>query len=273
MKFISKKWQITIIILAAITGGSFVMEHFVDFNPVTVVINTVASPVKHGFSYIAHSLNDAKEFVWDMRAYKADNEKLAAENIKLKRENRGISAYKSENERLRKLLDLETNMKEYTTVAAEVISVSHNEEYRKVEISKGTAAGIARGNAVITADGLVGRVSEAGPNYAIVDTILDPESIIGIKVSRSGGTGLVEGDHELARNAQCKLTFVDKETPVIVGDVIETSGSGGAYPSGLVIGTVVNVSADRSGTLNYGVIDTGVDFDMLREVLVITATE
>lgn len=273
MKFISKKWQITIIILAVIAGGSFVLEHFVDFNPVTVAINTIASPVKHGFSYVSHSLNSVKEFVWDMRAYKEDNKRLASENIELKRENRSISEYKSENERLRKLLDLKVNSEEYTTVAAEVISFSHNDEYRRVEISKGTAAGIVKGNAVITADGLVGRVSEAGPNYAMVETILDPESIIGIKVSRSGGTGLVEGDYDLARNAQCKLTFVDKETPVIVGDVIETSGSGGAYPAGLVIGTVMNISADRSGTLNYAVIDTAVNFDMLREVLVITATE
>ncbi len=273
MKFFSKKWQITIIILAVIAGGSFILEHFVDFNPVTVAINTVASPVKHGFSYISHSLNSVKEFVWNMRAYKEDNQRLASENIELKRENRSISEYKSENERLRKLLDLKVNAEEYTTVAAEVIAVSHNDDYRRVEISKGTLAGIAKGNAVITADGLVGRVIEAGSNYAMVETILAPESIIGIKVSRSGGSGLVEGDYDLARNAQCKLTFVDKETPVIVGDVIETSGSGGAYPAGLVIGTVMNISADRSGTLNYAVIDTAVNFDMLREVLVITATE
>lgn len=273
MGFFSKKWQITVIVLAVISGGSFVMEHFVEFNPVTLAINTIASPVKHGFSYIANSLDTAKNFIWDMRAYKEDNERLAAENMELKRENRDIVAYKSENERLKKLLDLQTNMTEFTTVAADVISVSYIEAYRTVEISKGSVAGITKGNVVITADGLVGRVSEVGPNYAMVETIIDPESVIGIKVTRSGGTGLVEGDEELAKNAQCKLTFIDKETLVIVGDVIETSGSGGIYPAGLVIGTVVNVSANRSGVLNYAVIDTGVDFDMMREVLVITATE
>lgn len=272
MGFFSKKWQVTIIVLAIISGGSFVLEHFVGFNPVTLAINSVASPVKRGFSYVANSLDTAKTFIWDMRAYKEDNERLVTENIQLKRENRGISTYKSENERLKKLLDLQTNT-EYTTVAAEVISISYTEQYRLVEISKGSVAGIAKGDAVITAEGLVGRVSEVGPNYAIVETILDPESVIGIKVSRSGGTGLVEGDEELAKNAQCKLTFVDKETPVIVGDVIETSGSGGIYPPGIIIGTVVNISANRSGTLNYAVIDTGVDFDVVREVLVITATE
>lgn len=271
MKLFSKKWQLTIIILAVLSAGGFVLDHFIGFNPVVVAINTIASPIKHGFSYIAHSINEAKVFVWDMRAYKADNERLYAENIKLKRENRETSEYRAENERLRKLLDLQTNSAEYTTIAAEVISISHTEEYQSLEISKGSLAGVAKGDAVITAEGLVGRVTEVGPNFAIVETILDPESLIGIKVSRSGGTGLVEGDETLSKDAQCKLTFVDKETPVIVGDIIETSGSGGIYPAGVVIGTVISVSADRSGSLNYAVIGTGVNFDLLREVLVITS--
>lgn len=270
MGFISKKWKITIVILAVICGGSFILDHFIGFNPVAVAVNTVASPIKKGFSYIANSLADAKNFVWDMRAYKEDNKRLEAENIQLRRENKGISTYKTENDRLKALLELQGSMEDYTTVAASVISVSQAGNYQMIEISKGALSGISEGATVITPDGLVGKVSQAGPNYALVETILDPESVIGIKVSRTGGTGLVEGDHEFAENYQCKLSFVDKETPVIVGDIVETSGSGEIYPPGIVIGTVINISADRSGSLSFAAIDTAVDFAMLREVLVIT---
>lgn len=274
MSFFSKNWKSTIIVIAAISAGCFVIEHFAGFNPVSTVVNTVASPLKSGVSYIAHSLGNARDFIWDMRAYKSDNEKLESEIIKLKQEARDVSAYKEENERLSALLELKNSTaNEYTSVAASVISYSQSEWYRAIEINKGAINGISEGAAVITPDGIVGSVTEVGPSYSIVTTILDKSSVIGIKVSRTEGTGLAEGDDELAKDLKCKLSFLDRDTPIIVGDVIEASGSGGIYPQGLVIGTVVNVSANSAGTLNYAEIDPAVDFSSLRSVLVITGTK
>ncbi len=274
MSFFSKNWKSTIIVIAAISAGCFVIEHFAGFNPVSAVVNTVASPLKSGVSYIAYSLGNVRDIIWDMRVYKSDNEKLEAEIIRLKQEARDISAYKEENERLSALLELKNSTAdEYTSVAASVISYSQNEWYRVIEINKGAINGISKGAAVITPDGIVGSVTEVGPSYSIVTTILDKSSVIGIKVSRTDGTGLAEGDDELAKDLKCKLSFLDRDTPIIVGDVIEASGSGGIYPQGLVIGTVVNVSANSAGTLNYAEIDPAVDFSSLRNVLVITSTK
>lgn len=270
MGFFSKNWKTAVILVAAISAGCFVVEHFAGFNPVTAVVNTVASPVKSGFAYIAHSLEGVRDFVWDMRAYKEDNEKLEAEIIKLKREARDISAYKEENERLSALLELKTSSEDYNSVAASVISYSQSGRYRVIELNKGTLQGVNVGCAVITPDGVVGSVTEVGPSYSIVTTILDKSSVTAIKVSRTDGTGLVEGDDELAKDLKCKLSFLDRNTPVIVGDVVETSGSGGLYPPGLVIGTVINISANSAGTLNYAEIDPAVDFGELKSVLVIT---
>ena len=269
MGFISKKWRTTVIIIAAICGGGFILEHFIGFNPVSEAVNTVASPIKSGFSYIAHSLETARDFIWEMRAYKADNERLEAEIIKLKRENRDAGEYKEENERLLKLLELKESVSDRETVAAKVVSHSQNNWYQQVEINKGSLSGISEGSAVITPDGVVGSITKVGANYSIVTTILDPSSVMGIKIARTDGTGLCEGDEELAGNAQCKLSFVDRNTPVIVGDVVVSSGSGGIYPAGLNIGTVISVSADRTGALSFALIDPAVDFDRLREVLII----
>ncbi len=273
MNFFSKNWRITVIVIAAIAAGCFVFEHFAGVNPVSAVVNTVAAPIKNGFSYVAHSLENVRDFVWDMRAYKEDNERLEAEIIKLKQEARDISAYKEENERLEELLNLKNSSEKFTSVAADVISYSQSGWYRAIEINKGTLQGINQGAAVITPEGVVGTVTEAGPGYSIITTILDKSSVTGIKVSRTDGTGLVEGDDELAKDLKCKLSFLDRNTPIIVGDVIETSGSGGLYPAGLVIGTVVSVSADSAGTLNYAQIDPAVDFSRLNHVLVITGTK
>lgn len=269
MGFISKKWRATIIIIAAICGGGFVLEHFIGFNPVTEAVNVVAAPIKSGFSYIAHSLESARDFVWEMRAYKADNEKLEAQIIKLKTQQRDAGQYKEENERLLKLLELKESITDKETVAAKVVSHSQNSWYQQIEISKGSLSGISEGCAVITPEGVVGRITKVGANYSIVTTIVDASSVMGVKIARTDGTGLCEGDEELADDMQCKLSFVDRNTPVIVGDVVVSSGSGGIYPEGLNIGTVISVSADRTGALHFALIDPAVDFGLLREVLVI----
>ncbi|MGN0162911.1 MAG: rod shape-determining protein MreC [Candidatus Ornithomonoglobus sp.] len=269
MKFFSKKWRVILIIAVLLAAAGFGLEHFTGYNPVSTVVNTIAAPVKTGFSYIASSVANFRDFIWDMRAYKEDNARLVAENNELKMMLKDVSAYREENENLQELLDLKNSMVEYSTVAARVISYSGNNWYELVEINKGSLSGLAVGNAVLTEDGVVGRITSVGPNYSIVRTILDSESAVGIKVSRTEGSGLVEGDDELIGSAQCKLSFLDRNTPLIVGDIVETSGTGGIFPAGFVVGTVMSISADSTGALNYAVINPAVDFDKLSEVLVI----
>ncbi len=269
MSFFLKKWRITIIVIAIIAAASFVLEHFMGENPITVGIRTVTSPIRTGFSYIAGEITGFRDFIIDMRAYKADNERLEAENIELKRQNRDVAVYREENERLKALLDLQDSMTQYSTVAARVIAYSDSNWYDTVEINKGAVNGISVGNAVITPEGVVGRVTEVGPTYSVVTTLLDPSAAIGIRISRTGGNGLVEGDEQLSRQMQCQLTFLDRSTPVIIDDVVETSGTGGIYPPGLVIGTIINISADSTGSLINAVVSPAVEFDSLQDVLVI----
>ena len=269
MSFFSKKCRVALAAAAVVVAAGFVTEHFAGVNPIGTVVKTIASPVQTGFSYIAGAVENACRFVWDMRAYKADNEALEAENLQLKQQNRDTATYREENERLQELLDLKDSIADYSTVAARVISYSANNWYETIEINKGSMSGLSEGNAVITSDGVVGKITETGPNYSIVTTILDSSSAVGIRVSRTGGSGLVEGDSELAANNQCKLSFLDRSTPIIVGDVVETSGSGGIYPPGFIIGSIISVSADSTGNLKYAVIDPAVDFGNLHEVLVI----
>lgn len=269
MKFFIKKWKLILIIAAVIAATGFVSEHFTNVNPAGVVINTITAPIKTGFSYISGSITGFRDFIWDMRSYKADNERLEAENVELRRQLNDVTAYREENENLRQLLELQNSMTRYTTVAARVISYSGNNWYETIEINKGAMSGLKVGNAVLTQDGVVGRVTEVGPNYAKVKTILDSSSAVGIYVMRTGGSGLVEGDRDMVSDKKCKLSFLDRSTPLIAGDVVETSGTGGIFPAGLVVGTVMSISADNAGTLNYAVINPAVDFDKLREVLVI----
>ena len=245
------------------------VAHFGGSNPVSNAIRSVFAPFQSGFAYITNNIRGTADFLAESKTYKEENERLLAENNELKRQNRDITSYREENEELKRLLGLGRNIDGYTTVAATVIAYSPNNWYDTIEISKGSLSGIKVGNAVITPDGVVGKVTETGPNWALVSTIIGPDNAMGVKISRTGDVAVVEGDRELYRNSVCKMTFIDKDSNLIVGDLLETSGSGGIYPEGLVVGSVREVNADAMGNLNYAVVEPSVDFSRLHSVLVI----
>lgn len=251
-----------VIILAAIA-------HFGGSNPVSTVLRTVFSPFQNGMAYIVNKVDGTVDFILEMKSYKEENERLVAEINELKKQNRDITNYHEENERLKELLEMQTSLDAYSTVAASVIAYSSNNSYDTIQISKGTLAGVKEGNAVITPDGVVGKVIEAGPTWSVVSTILNPDNALGVKVSRTGDVAVVEGDSELYSQNYCKMSFIDKGSNLIVGDILETSGSGGIYPAGLSVGAIRDVNSDSMGNLNYATVEPLVDFDKLYEVLVI----
>ena len=245
------------------------IAHFGGANPVSMVLRTVFSPFQNGVAYIANKVEDTTEFIREMRSYKDENEKLVSEINELKKQNKDVTNYREENERLREILELQSSMDGYSTVAASVIAYSSNNWYDTIQISKGSLAGVAVGNAVITPDGVVGKVVETGPTWSTVSTILNPDNAMGVKISRTGDVAVVEGDDELYSQSYCKMTFIDKGSNLIVGDLLETSGSGGVYPAGLMVGAIREINSDAMGNLNYATVEPLVDFDKLYEVLVI----
>ena len=264
-----KKLGTAAAIIAAVAALTAVITHFSGSNPVSGAVKTVFSPFRSGASFIAGSIESRINFIREAAAYKTENDRLASELTELKKKTREIASYQEENDRLNELLDLRESMTEYSTVAASVIGYSSSRWYDTLELNKGTLAGVEKGNTVIVKSGVVGTVTETGPNWSIVETIINPSSATGIKVARTGDIGVVEGDSELCRKIYCKLSFVDKGASIIVGDILETSGSGGIYPPGLNIGKIREIYADNMGTLNYAIVEPETDFKNLHEVLII----
>lgn len=252
-----------VLICAAIT-------HFGGSNPVAMVLRTVISPFQNGVAYISHKVQDTADFVIEMKSYKDENERLVSEINELKKQNRDITNYREENERLREILGLKDGMTGNSTIAASVIAYSANNWYDTLQINKGSLAGVNVGNAVITPDGVVGKIAEVGPTWSLVSTILNPDNAMGVRISRTGDVAVVEGDSELYSNNYCKMTFIDKGSSLIIGDLLETSGSGGVYPAGLSVGAIREINSDAMGNLNFATVEPLVDFNKLYEVLVIT---
>lgn len=262
-------------IAAIVTAAALlcaVIAHFGGANPVSKVLRTVFSPFQSGTAYITNKVKSTVDFIIEMKSYKDENERLIKEINELKKQNRDVTNYREENERLTEILDLQDSLDGYSTVAASVIAYSSNNRYDTIQISKGSLAGVAVGNAVITPDGVVGKVTETGPTWSIVSTILNPDNAMGVKVSRTGDVAVVEGDEEIYDKNYCKMTFIDKGSNLIAGDLLETSGSGGIYPPGLSVGAVREIDSDAMGNLNYATVEPLVDFNKLYELLVINGT-
>ena len=106
----------------------------------------------------------------------------------------------------------------------------------------------------------------------VLHGLLNPDNAMGVKVSRTSDVAVVEGDSELYSQNYCKMTFIDKGSNLIIGDILETSGSGGIYPAGLSVGVIREINSDAMGNLNYATVEPLVDFNKLYEVLVINGT-
>lgn len=269
MSFFKKKTGTAIIIVVALAVVGGVLTHVTGHNPLVTAVKTVITPFQSGCSYISYQIERGVNFIWEADTYKAQNEELQSRVTELEMQNREIAQYRSENERLSELLDLKNSLSQFETVAARVIGYSSNRQYDKIEINKGILNGIEKGNPVICKDGVVGIVEEAGTDWATVKTIVEPNAAVGIRVSRTGDIGVVEGDSNMSVDSKCKLTFVDKGVNIIVGDLLETSGAGGIYPAGFAVGTIREISTDNMGILNYAVVEPKVNMAKLREVLVI----
>lgn len=242
-------------------------------NPVANVVRTIFYPAQMLVTKVTSSVNDFTVFIWEMQSYKGENERLVSEINELKKESRSIEDYKEENERLSSLLTLKEQITDYETEAAQVISYGGGNWYDSIQINKGTKHGLAIENIVITTDGVMGQITEIGKNWAKVSTIINPDNAVGVRIIRTSDIAIVEGDILLSQQAQCKMSFISKGASIVIGDILETSGLGGVYPSGLSVGKVREIKSDNTGTLQYAVIEPFVNFDKIHEVLVIKTTE
>lgn len=269
MSFFKKKGVLPSVIVTAAVALCVVIVHFTGSNPISNAVRTVFVPFQNGFSYISAKVDGFVNFIWEAHSYKEMNDKLNAELISIKSSVMDAQKYREENERLHELLDLKNSMEEHDTVAAKVISYSNNNWYDTIEINKGSADGIQEGDCVITGKGVVGRVLDVGANWSTVSSVINTGSSTGIRVSRTGDIGVVEGDGELCMEGVCRVSFIENNSGLIVGDILETSGSGGIYPPGYVVGSIAEVKTDNTGKLSSAIVKPTVDFANLREVLII----
>ena len=232
-------------------------------------IGLILSPFQNAVSWVGDNVIFVKTTVNDIMNVHEQNKALQAEVEELRAKNLAANEFEAENQRLRALLGYKESATQFDLVAARVIGREAASWSSTIVINRGSMDGIANDMAVVTAMGLVGHISEAGLNSSKVQLILDPRSSVGTLIQRpeSRVAGIVEGD--INDPTAPRMVNIPKNSDVIVGDVVVTSGFGGVYPKGIVVGKIKDIQNEESGLLKYGVVETTVNFQKLEDVAII----
>ena len=236
------------------------------------VAMVIMAPFQRAFSWAGSQLIFVRDTVREISHLHEQNKQLREEVEILRAQNLTASEYASENQRLRNLLGYKQTAVQFDLVAASVIGRESASWSSVIVINRGTLDGVANNMAVVTEMGLVGHVKEAGVSSSKVQLLIDPRSSVGTLIQRpeSRVAGIVEGD--VKNPSYPRMVNIPKDSDVKVDDMVVTSGFGGVYPKGLVVGKIIEMHNEEGGLLMYGVIDTSVDFQKLEDVAVIVAS-
>ncbi|MGH7763736.1 MAG: rod shape-determining protein MreC [Candidatus Dormibacteraceae bacterium] len=203
------------------------------------------APLESGLTAASAEVDRATSVLGDISSLRAENEHLRADDQALRRQLVELNAAGAENATLRQALEFERSFG-HRLVAAQVVGLGPDGFSRTLEIDRGTADGVQAGMVVTTGAGLLGRVSEAGPHAAIVQTLADPQSRVNVFLAKSNLQGTVfGGPAALQLRIDHNLGLVASN-----GEWALTSGVGGGYPRGLVVGEIASVAHHDSSTFD-----------------------
>ncbi len=229
------------------------------------VMLTMLSPAQDAIDSVAHGSIGLVRNYFDLVNVRRDNDRLKAELAELKTSQSRLVELETENRHLAELLDLR-DVLGGNSIAANVIGSDANGLARTLVISQGASSGLRPGMAVLSFQGVVGRVIAVSPHAARVLIIDDHNSALDSFDQRTRARGIVAGvvDDGLT------MKYVERSQDVHPGDVIVTSGLDGIFPRGLLIGTIKSVSGEGPGMFLNVTITPAVDFRGLEQVLVVT---
>jgi rod shape-determining protein MreC len=193
-----------------------------------------------------------------------ENRMLKQKIAELQTESHRMEEMRLANERLKQLLQFRERNSP-SMIGAEVIGQDSSSWFKSVTVDKGERDGVRKGMAVISPAGVIGQILKIAPHYATVLLITDYNSAVDSIVERTRAKAIVEGKGE----NRCQLKYLLRTEEVAVGDAVVTSGLGGNFPKGLMVGEVKKVDKKGHGVFQYAELVPSVDMTRLEEVLII----
>lgn len=254
---------VLLLVLVTVTAG--------ENSKLSVVRNIITVPLsllQKGIAAIGDKIKDTVNFFRDSRTAIAENEELREQVRQMESELDKVYRLQKENENLKKLLSFKEQFTQ-ETVGCNIISKDSGILFEIFTIDRGSKDGISVNDPVLNADGLVGRVSRVDLLSSKVVSIIDTESSVSARLSKSRDLVILRGDAELRTEGLCRLDYVPPDVEISVGDKVETSGMSSLYPKGVIIGEIVQVIKNEGQFDYHAIIKPAVDFKRLEEVVVI----
>ena len=230
----------------------------------------VRAPLQKAATVTAQWLESIYGYIYKYDQLRAENEQLRTQLAEAQAQAREGQEAIAENERYRDLLGFTQRHTDFELEPANVVSYGASNWSSTLTLSKGSDSGIEVGDCVMNESGaLVGQVIETGSTWATVRTVIDVDMSVGGYVSGSGATAMVLGDFTLMQQGCARFGYLAEGMSIFTGDTVLTSGKGGAFPAGLVVGTITDVRTEAGGQQTYGVITPACDLGELLQVFVI----
>ena len=248
---------------------SFALE-FTD-SPVKDVVGVVLTPIQSGINHVGGWFSGKMDYFEDNLKLAAQNEELQSQVDQLTVENTQLLQDKDELNSLRDLYELDHKYETYEKVGARVISKDDSSNwFSTFTIDKGSNDGLAVDMNVMAGSGLVGIITDVGPNWATVRSIIDDYSNVNAQISETEDTCIIAGDLSLTDEGTVRLVKLnDPDSKVKVGDTVVTSQISDIFLPGILIGYVSEIGVDSNNLTHSGLVSTVVDFKDIKEVLVI----
>lgn len=239
-----------------------------EMNAVDRTVMRVAAPLQYFAAATARGISGIiGDYVY-LVDVKADNNKLAYENARLRSKLREFTAVQIENNRLSRLLSLRESIPDEVASAA-VIGKNTTEYFRVAELTLDAPGVAVRANMpVVSLDGAVGTVMRVAGDRIDVQLTVDSGFGVDVVVERTGARGFVRGVGDPARYA-VRVEYVQRTDQVDVGDLLVTSGVGCRFPKGIAVARVVRVTKRDFGIYQEVDAEPTVDFSRLEDVLII----
>jgi len=262
---------ITIIIIFVLIGLMVMTAGEQNMSGGESIVGTVLMPVQ-GWVYSATD----SVYTFFMRVFappdlQAENKEMREQLVQYQSDLNTLEELQKENERLKELLSYKDDHMEYEIVTARITGKNIGNWFSIFTINRGVLDGVQADMPVITADGLVGRVIETGATWSRVMSIIDADSGVSAIVELTRDNGVVSGTALTnTANPLLEMSFLPLDADLLPGYRVITSGLGGVFPKGLIIGDTVEITRGSDNTQEAAYVKPAVDFLHLEEVMIIT---
>lgn len=264
------KIRIIIVLGILLTAVLAVMAGLTNRSVPELMVQGALAPFRAAATSLTKTAERYYSYMFRYEALEAENAVLKADIAQMEDVARQADATSRENARLRALLELKETHEDYKTVDAYIIGWSSTDWSNTFTINRGTNSGIETNMCAITANGeVVGLVTQVGPNWAVVKTVLDSTLEISATIATSGYNGMVSGGYLSGNETLLKMDYLPSSSIIRNRDQVVTSGST-VYPRGLIVGHVVDAGFQETGVAKYALLEASAEISSLEQVFILT---